>query len=560
MHNVIRSVIAATAMATFLLLRCITLNQVAGGSSSETVVGKVSNADGSPACSTIVTLYPIDYDPVCDTPLARSSTDTTDINGEYCVKAPDSLARYSIAAIKPGFGTRALVVNIAINGDTTHAQDAVLFAPGAIRVAAPDTADVANGYLYIPGTGIAVFMNGRSGLILFDQVPAGAIPSIHYASKTHPQASTVLISGIEVSSGDTVVIPYPQWHYSKKLYLNTTASGAGVAGAVFDFPVLVRLTGDIFDFTQANSGGKDLRFSSPQGENLTYEIERWNSAATSAEVWVRVPAVHGNSDSQYIVMHWGAPTADAASQSNGAGVFDTAGGFQGVWHLSGAGNGRAFDATANGYHGTPYNMTVVSAVEGEIGNARYFNGTTSCITMPNSASGKLDMPQNGSYSISLWVYADTIDTMWHAIAGKGHEQYYLKLKCFSQGRATWEFVGFQDRKGWEYTEDSIPPAPGAKQWVYLTGVHAGTKQYLYINGIMVNDLTPLMAGNYPRNTGDDFTIGKHAREVTIPYVEGWCYFRGTIDEIRVMNVALSADWNKLCYMNQKAGDALVEFR
>jgi hypothetical protein len=69
-----------------------------------------------------------------------------------------------------------------------------------------------------------------------------------------------------------------------------------------------------------------------------------------------------------------------------------------------------------------------------------------------------------------------------------------------------------------------------------------------------------MAGNYPRNTGDDFTIGRHAREVLIPYAEGWCYFRGKIDEIRVMNVALNADWNKLCYMNQKAEDALIEFR
>ena len=77
---------------------------------------------------------------------------------------------------------------------------------------------------------------------------------------------------------------------------------------------------------------------------------------------------------------------------------------------------------------------------------------------------------------------------------------------------------------------------------------------------MVNDSTPLMAGNYPRNSGDNFTIGRHAREVTIPYGEGWCYFRGKIDEVRVMNAAVNADWIKLCYMNQKAEDALVEFR
>lgn len=69
-----------------------------------------------------------------------------------------------------------------------------------------------------------------------------------------------------------------------------------------------------------------------------------------------------------------------------------------------------------------------------------------------------------------------------------------------------------------------------------------------------------MTGNYPRNSGDNFAIGRHARQVTIPYVEGWCYFNGKIDEVRVMNIAPSPDWIRLCYMNQKAEDALVEFR
>jgi hypothetical protein len=51
MLSVIRGIIAASAMAALLLLRCVSLNQVAGGSSSETVIGKVANEDGTPACS-----------------------------------------------------------------------------------------------------------------------------------------------------------------------------------------------------------------------------------------------------------------------------------------------------------------------------------------------------------------------------------------------------------------------------------------------------------------------------------------------------------------------------
>ena len=37
------------------------------------------------------------------------------------------------------------------------------------------------------------------------------------------------------------------------------------------------------------------------------------------------------------------------------------------------------------------------------------------------------------------------------------------------------------------------------------------------------------------------------------------YFNGIIDEVRVAKIAFSKDWVKLCYMNQKAQDALVEW-
>jgi hypothetical protein len=38
------------------------------------------------------------------------------------------------------------------------------------------------------------------------------------------------------------------------------------------------------------------------------------------------------------------------------------------------------------------------------------------------------------------------------------------------------------------------------------------------------------------------------------------FFNGVIDEATVAHDARSADWVKLCYMNQRAADALVKFR
>jgi hypothetical protein len=36
------------------------------------------------------------------------------------------------------------------------------------------------------------------------------------------------------------------------------------------------------------------------------------------------------------------------------------------------------------------------------------------------------------------------------------------------------------------------------------------------------------------------------------------FWKGMLDEVRISNVARSANWIKLSYMNQKADDALIE--
>lgn len=550
MRKMLRCAVWIVPLIFFCTLNCST-PMSAGGSSSETVIGKVVNSNGSPACSTVVTLFPADYDPIRDSANTQLMSDTTDAAGAYCIRTFGLTQHYSIVATQQKSGTRALVSGIIPKGDTTRLQVVVLSMPGTIIAVAPDTVNSSKGYLYIPGTGIAAFLNG-SHRGLLNQVPAGTIVSINYVSGSSTGASGILASGIEVVSNDTTVLPYPQWRYSKRLYLNTAASGAGVLGNVVNFPVLVRLTAANFDFSLAKSDGSDIRFTKSNGTLLSFEIERWDAGARRAEIWVRTDTVYGNNSNQYLMMLWG--NGNAVAQSNGPAVFDTAKGIQGVWHLAGAENAIAKDATGNHYDGMPSD-TAPTGSEGLIGPCRLFNGISNFIRMNGTSASKLNFQENGIYTISAWAYADTLDNGFHLIAGKSNEQYFLKLKQTSPPNSMrWEFVEYQDKTGWNITNG----IPSAKTWAYVVGVRKGTSQYFYLNGQLVNNTITITSASASRHTGDDVTIGKFL-SMPSDTIEGKCAFLGKIDEVRILSVASGADWIKLCYMNQKEQDALISW-
>ncbi len=543
-------------MAILSYFSCTTTD-VAGGSSSTDngkIVGMICTQDGLPAADVRVFLRPADFDP-CRDDTASIYIDTTDSAGKYEF---DRLATavYTIEAVSEKAGTRALVTPIDVDSATTNASPATLAEPAVIEIHSYNNCDSFQCYAYIPGTSHYSIICKGIGFI--DSVPPGMIPAIRYAEKRNNGNSGTIKSSFLANPGVRhVIADYSLWKYSKKVFLNTTSKGADVKGDVFNFPVLIRLSSADFDFEHARIDGGDIRFKKPDDTPLPYEIELWDLTKRKAAIWVRVDTVYGDNSNQYFTMFWGNP--DVVSESDGKAVFDTSIGFQGVWHFNDQSYVNVIDATANNYHGTPRNITASAVLEGIAGNACRFNGSTSYIVMQNTASSRLDFPEDGNYSMSLWVYADTIDTLWHAIAGKGHEQYYMQFKCFGKNRATWEFVEFQENRGWEYSEDSVPPAPGAGEWLYLVGVRSGTDQRLYINGGKVVDGCALMPGNYPRNRGDDFHIGRFGRQVAIPYYQGWSYFRGRIDEVRVSSISLTDDWIKLSYMNQKEEDALVSF-
>jgi len=512
------------------------------------VVGSLFYSAGNPAKNARAYLVPVGYNPRRDAALPVSHTVTTDLKGTFSFAIADS-GYFNVQATGADQKT-ALIRGIGSFGNSTALPADTLRAPGAVKVALPDSIDSATGYVYIPGTTLSAdARNALNGYVVIGGVPPGSIPGVSIAANA-ASAGSVLKPDFVVTSGDTVVVNQT-WRYKAKLFVNTTARGAGVYGTFLDFPVYIFLTSGNFNFYEAMVNGEDIRFAKADGTPLVHEIALWDSWNGVAEIWVKVDTVYGNSNQQYILMYWG--NSDAVSGSRGAEVFDTANGFQGVWHCAAESESdSARDATANHFTGTPFFFRASSADRWNMGIGRSFDGS-GCIVMPQTAASRLNVPLNGCYTLSAWASVDTLDTAVHVVAGMDN-RYYLILRSVN-GSARWEFVKSDDTSSaaWKSVIDDAPVLLG--EWNYLFAVWDGAEQYLYVNGRRVQSppLTTPNPASLPRGAGRDFSIGGFFTDGA----QGSGCFKGIIDDVWFSNAAWSADWIKLCYKNQNWMDSVV---
>jgi concanavalin A-like lectin/glucanase superfamily protein/uncharacterized protein DUF2341 len=335
--------------------------------------------------------------------------------------------------------------------------------------------------------------------------------------------------------------------WSGHKYVVVNSALAGISGPVRKFPLLVRLDSThAAIFTQAKSSGQDIRFT--KADNTTrvpHQIEMWNATAKSAAVWVLVDSIPVNRNNFALRMHWG--NTGANDSSNGAKVFDTANGFQAVWHMSGALDEA--DATLNAFtaaqNGSPVSASGAVGAGRVVTSGNYFraNGT---------ASGKLDFPEGSNYSISSWVFANSLPGAG-TIVSKHDNAYALKLNGES---TSWEFFEFgtdATTPGWNYVNAPTDGEIGV--WKHLVGVHSTTETAIYVNGLRMDNGVGTATSTAARVLTRDVVIGAQPAGSNTAVQRP---FDGTVDEVRLSSAARDADWIKLEYENQKAASAVVK--
>jgi Domain of unknown function (DUF2341)/Concanavalin A-like lectin/glucanases superfamily/Carbohydrate esterase, sialic acid-specific acetylesterase/Glucose-regulated metallo-peptidase M90 len=317
---------------------------------------------------------------------------------------------------------------------------------------------------------------------------------------------------------------YADWAHSGSLFILTTPEGAGLpeSATLENFPLLVRLNKQTFDFAQAKPTGDDIRFSTAEGQPLAYQIEEWNSANGTAAIWVRIPKITGNAR-QEIKVHWG--NAKAASESSGAAVFNESNGYVVAMHM-GDSQGVGKDEV-----GTVLPVDAKSeSAEGLIGFARRFGDGRGIV-----CGDKLDRLPKGSqaHSTQAWIKAEkTGGTVigWGKEQGRGKvvlifdSPPHIRLDCYFSGANV-------------ASEGRLP----LSEWVHVVHTCAPGDSRVYVNGrldgVSARNDSPL---DLPSPAG--------------MWIGGWYghySLQGDLDEVRLSNVSRSADWIRLEYENQK---------
>ncbi|MFX0145971.1 MAG: LamG-like jellyroll fold domain-containing protein, partial [Candidatus Hodarchaeota archaeon] len=211
------------------------------------------------------------------------------------------------------------------------------------------------------------------------------------------------------------------------------------------------------------------------------------------------------------------------SQENPSGVWDD--NFKGVWHLSEDPTGTIYDSTLNNNDGTTYgSMSSGDQVSGKIDGSLEFDGDNDYIDCGNDNS--LDI--TGDITIEFWVngtsFSNDLDP---DILTKGN---------YTQAYSTWinddGAVYFQLNGDSFYSTSKL----SLGVWHSVVCVRNGSDRIIYING--------------NEDTSDSFSSAIETITETLTIARSPDNLNGTLDEIRLSNIARSSDWIATEYNNQ----------
>jgi biopolymer transport protein ExbB len=300
------------------------------------------------------------------------------------------------------------------------------------------------------------------------------------------------------------------WSRRRKLTFHNAAAQVDL----LDFPVLVVLDASRVDYSRTRTYGEDVRFVDADGKTvLAHEIEAWTQGGTSF-IWVRVPKVDMASTTDHIWLYHGNGAAGDGQQP--AAVWHPS--YKAVWHL----HDGFQDSTANAMHATNFGSTDAPGV---IADGRAFDGQGQYIDTNDSRDLQ-------SFTVMVWAQGasvpDNDDVNGPLLREENYQLCWDHAAPYPRAAVSYLHTGGIWRAAQFGTLQ-------AETWYLLAATLDGGTLVAYVNGAKTDSDTQSPVTLSSTHTAK---IGRHAHKSSVPVN----FFEGRVDEVRIADVARSADW------------------
>jgi hypothetical protein len=326
------------------------------------------------------------------------------------------------------------------------------------------------------------------------------------------------------------------WLYRRKITIDHTKveNVANPSTTYANFPVLVYATG----LSNVKPGGADIRFTASDGTTLLpREIESYSSGTLYA--WVKVTLTKDSSDAtdDEIYMYYGnaAATEPAPDSTYGSeNVWDS--NFAMVQHMVGASYTDLDDSTSNDCDVSAQDSDPAYGATGKIADAVTLDGNDA-VEVSDPGTYPLDL--DTAVTISAWINPSSISD-WNRIAAKSHTADVDPWTMYGLLFDSNDHLRIEITDGGTQYGYNGGTTVSTGVWQYAVMSYDGSTLRLYYNGSQ--------QGSGSSHSGDldtndqVFSIGKSGYESD--------YFTGSLDEIRVSEIARNARWIATEYNNQ----------
>ncbi len=383
--------------------------------------------------------------------------------------------------------------------------------------------------------------NGASTVSLFYRDTRAGTPSVSLANGASlanpvPQTHTVNPGALSDFLVETAAVK-PNWFdaawgFRKKITLDNSKVGPG---GVTDFPVLVSLPSDGDLASGARPDGYDVLFTASDGTTkLSHEIERFVGATGNLVAWVRAPVLSSAAPTD-VYLYFG--NSGAADQEDAVGVWSA--NFQGVWHLKEPTGTTVADSTSHANGGTKPSAATPGPGTGVIAGAQVFDGANSYVSM-----GDIGGVSTAGMSVAFWANFNALPGSWANMVGKANGvgttntfQYVVGADA-AGGNVT---LSTSDATGQTNGMCSYSLSGNLNTWLHLVAVWSTDFGWckLYVNGAVATAQSVAVKMN--PSTTHPFELGRGYSPPTLD---------ATLDEVQVLNVAVTGDWVATAYRNQ----------